>query len=365
MVEKLRRADVLLGQGQSVAQAVQALEVTEQTYYRWRREYGGTGRDQVKRMKELELENSRLKRIVADQALDLAMAKDGDRGKSMTTTRKRDAVRRLGQLHPAASERRRCRVVGVARSVLRYRRRQPGRDAALSAELQRLALKHPRFGYRRMNAILLHQGWRVNQKRVARVWRESGLKVPKRKLQRRRLGHSANGILRYRAMHPNHVWTYDFVSDQTEDGRRLKLLVVMDEFTREVLTIRCGRSCTGMDVVDALAALFRLYGVPEHIRSDNGPEFIAKAVRGFLERMGVVTLFIEPGSPWENGYIESFNARFRDEFLDRELLHDLREARLLIETWRIEYNTVRPHGSLGQLPPVIYAAKIREGQINA
>ena len=161
------------------------------------------------------------------------------------------------------------------------------------------------------------------------------------------------------------MWTYDFVSDQTEDGRRLKLLVVMDEFTRQVLSTRCGRSCTGPDVVDALASLFRLYGAPQHIRSDNGPEFIAKAVRGFLGRMGVSNLFIEPGSPWENGFIESFNARFRDEFLDRELLQDLREARLLIEKWRIDYNTVRPHGALGQLPPAVYAAKVREDQIHA
>lgn len=279
----------------------------------------------------------------------------------MTTVRKREAVRRLRASYPGSSQRLRCRVVGLSRSTLRYQRRRPQQDTALRKELQALALKFPRFGYRRMAVILRREGWQVNDKRVARVWREAGLKVPKRQIRRRRLGHSDQGIVRYRPTHRNHVWSYDFVSDQTEDGRRLKLLVVMDEFTREVLAIRCGRSCTGGDVIDVLARLFRLYGPPEHVRSDNGPEFIATAVRAFLGRLGVSTLFIQPGAPWENAYVESFNSRFRDEFLDRELLHNLKEAKLLIEKWRIEYNTIRPHGSLGQMTPVAYAESLNHG----
>ena len=283
----------------------------------------------------------------------------------MTTNRKRAVVRRLAERHPASSERRRCRLVQLSRTSLRYRSRRGQRDVALADELGRLARRHPRYGYRRMCALLRHRGWNVNPKRVARVWREAGLRVPQRQRKRRQLGHSDNGIVRHRPEYENHVWTYDFIADQTEDGRRLKLLVVMDEFTRQVLTIRCSRSCTGPDVVNTLGKLFRLHGVPEHIRSDNGPEFIAKAVRSFLKQLGVGTLFIQPGAPWENAYIESFNSRFRDEFLDRELFQNLKEVQLLAEPWRIEYNTIRPHSSLGQLPPATYAAMTRKHSLTA
>ena len=216
-----------------------------------------------------------------------------------------------------------------------------------------------------MGALLRTNGWSVNDKRVARVWRESGLRVPRRQIRRRRLGHSANGCHRHVPLRPNHVWSYDFVSDQTEDGRTLKMLVVIDEFTRECLAIHCARSIKGTDVVKVLAQLFAQRGVPGHVRSDNGPEFIAKSVRAFLERLEVGPLYIQPGSPWENGYCESFNGKFRDEFLDRELLGNLKEAKILIENWRIAYNTVRPHSALGYLAPVAYAKTVHNRQINA
>lgn len=283
----------------------------------------------------------------------------------MTTARKREAVARLHAHHPRASERRRCRVVGIGRSSARYRPRHRNRDDALTRELRRLARQHPRFGYRRMAAVLRNSGWRVNDKRVARVWRQAGLKVPKRQVRRRRLGHSANGCVRHRATRPNHVWSYDFVSDQTVDGRSLRMLTVVDEYTREALAIHCAKSIRAVDVIDVLMTLFANHGVPEHIRSDNGPEFIAKALRAFLSELGVGPLYTQPGSPWENGYGESFNGKFRDELLDRELFANLREASVLIETWRIQYNTIRPHSALGYLPPAVYAKKVREGLNNA
>ena len=283
----------------------------------------------------------------------------------MTTARKREAVTRLKGQHPAASQRRRCRVVGIGRSSVRYKARTVNRDDALTKELCRLARQHPRFGYRRMAALLRNSGWRVNDKRIARVWRQAGLKVPRKQVRKRRLGHSDNGCVRHRAERPNHVWSYDFVSDQTVDGRSLRMLAVVDEYTRESLAIHCAKSIRATDVIDVLVRLFAQHGMPEHIRSDNGPEFIAKVLQKLLKTLGIGPLYIKPGSPWENGYGESFNGKFRDELLDRELFSNLKEAAVIIERWRVQYNTVRPHSSLGYQTPAVYAQKVREGQLNA
>jgi len=191
----------------------------------------------------------------------------------------------------------------------------------------------------------------VNRKRVHRLWRREGFRVPAKQHKRTRLGHSENGILRRRAEHKDHVWAIDFIHDTDARGRPLKWLSVVDEFTRECVALEVRRSMTARGVAEVLIDLMATRGVPEHIRSDNGPEFTARAVRGWLERVGVRTLFIEPGSPWENGYVESFNGKLRDELLDRERFDTLREARVLIERWRRDYNTVRPHSSLGYRPP--------------
>jgi len=199
--------------------------------------------------------------------------------------------------------------------------------------------------------MLRREGWGVNHKRVERIWRREGLKVPKKQPKRGRLWLQDGSCLRRRPEHKNHVWSYDFVADRTRDGRALKILTVLDEYTRECLAIRVDRRLDSEDVLECLDELFILRGVPEYIRSDNGSEFTAEAVRGWLEKLGVQTLFIEPGSPWENGYIESFHGKLRDELLNGELFDTLWEARVLIERWRREYNTIRPHSSLGYRPP--------------
>jgi putative transposase len=219
-----------------------------------------------------------------------------------------------------------------------------------------LARERPRYGYRRVTALLRREGWSVNRKRVHRLWRQAGLKVPQVQRKRRRLGSSDNSCTRRRSERPNHVWSYDFIDDQTADGRRLKVLPVVDEYTRECLTIEVERSLTAEDVVSTLEYLFEVRGEPEHIRSDNGPEFIAEAVKGWLARRGSKTLYIAPGSPWEDAYSETFNSRLRDELLDREVFESLKEAKVLLEDHRLDYNHRRPHSSLGYRTPAEFAA---------
>ena len=194
-------------------------------------------------------------------------------------------------------------------------------------------------------------GWLVNDKRVERIWRREGLKVPTKQPKRGRLWLTDGSCIRLRPEHRNHVWSYDFVEDRTHDGRKYRMLNVIDEFTHECLAIRVARKLKAIDVIDVLSDLFILRGVPGHIRSDNGPEFVAKAVQEWIAAVGAKTAYIAPGSPWENGYIESFNARLRDELLDGEIFYTLREAQIVIESWRRHYNTIRPHASLGYKPP--------------
>ena len=254
------------------------------------------------------------------------------------------------------SQRRACRVTGQHRATQRYERSMVSDEAKLVNEMRRLAARHPRFGSPRILQLLIAEGWRVNHKRVERLWRREGLKVPQRQRKRRRLGHSANSCSRRRAERMNEVWTYDFVLDRTEDGKRLKMLTIVDEYTRECLAILVARHITAVDVVETLRRLIAERGAPAHVRSDNGPEFIALAVRAWLERAHVGTLFIAPGSPWENAYIESFNGKLQDELLKGELFTSLIEAQYLIERWRRLYNQERPHSSLGYLTPARFAA---------
>ncbi len=240
-------------------------------------------------------------------------------------------------------------------------------EKRLVSDLKRHAASRPRFGYRRVHALLRADGWRVNHKQVCRLWKKEGLRVPSVKHKRTRLGCSENGILRRKAERMNHVWTYDFVMDRTEDGRRLKLLTVVDEYTRECLAIHVDRTIDGAGVIEVLKQIAASggagggdgRGLPEFIRSDNGPEFIAKAVREWLEESKTGTLFIAPGSPWENAYIESFNGKLRDELLAGELLFTLAEARYLTERWRRDYNTRRPHSSLDYRTPAAFAGLLK------
>jgi len=249
------------------------------------------------------------------------------------------------------SERRACRTLGQARSTQRRLPKVRADEAALREAVVRLASTYGRYGYRRITALLRSEGWQVNAKRVERLWRREGLKVPRRQPKRARLWLNDGSCIRLRPCWPGHVWAYDFVQDRTRDGRKFRMLTVIDEFSRECLAIVVARRLTADDVLQALADLFVEHGPPDHIRSDNGPEFAAKAVRTWLSQVGVKTLFIEPGSPWENGYNESFNGKLRDELLDREIFCTLQEAKVLIERWRRHYNTVRPHSALGYRPP--------------
>jgi transposase InsO family protein len=249
------------------------------------------------------------------------------------------------------SERRVCRALGQHRSTQRQVPRGRDDEEQLTADLIELARQYGRYGYRKIAALLRDAGWVVNDKRVERIWRREGLKVPAKQPKRGRLWLNDGSCVRLRPERANHVWSYDFVEDRTHDGRKIRMLNVIDEFTHECLSIRVARRLNSTDVIDVLSDLFVLRGVPGHVRSDNGPEFIAKAVQDWITAVGVKTAYIAPGSPWENGFVESFNARLRDELLNGEIFYGLREAQIVIESWRRHYNTIRPHGSIGYKPP--------------
>lgn len=265
------------------------------------------------------------------------------------------------------SERRACRVIGQPRCTQRYRKRPLDDEEQLRKRIVYLASRFGRYGYRRVTALLREEGWLVNHKRVARIWRQEGLKVPEKQPKRGRLWLNDGSTLRLRPQFANHVWSYDFMQDRTHNGIMFRILNVIDEHSRECLLAVAARSFTHRDVMKHLTDLFCEKGVPVHLRSDNGPEFIARGLRRWLKRLTVRPLFIEPGSPWENGFIKSFNGKMRDEFLNGEIFYSLKEANVLLEQWRIYYNTVRPHSSLGYRPPapktVIEVQSIQERRI--
>ena len=271
--------------------------------------------------------------------------------------RKRTAALYLQESH-GVSERRACATIRQPRSTQRYRGQRRDKDAALAAELRRISRERPRAGYRMATALLRRAGMMVNAKRVQRLWRQEGLKVPRRQRKRQRLGQSENGTQRKRATRVNEVWSYDFVFDQTEDGRRLKWLPICDEYSRESVALEVERRMESADVIRILdAAVIARGRAPEFIRSDNGPEFIALAVQEWIEKRGFKTLYIAPGSPWENAYSESFNSRFRDEFLNRESFASVLEAKVLGKEYRQDYNHHRPHSSLDYQTPVEFAQR--------
>ena len=249
------------------------------------------------------------------------------------------------------SERTACRVLGQHRSTQRNVARTADDEAALTADVVELARCYGRYGYRRIAALLRQAGWQINRKRVERIWRREGLKVPARQPKRDRLWLADGSCIRLRPERPNQVWAYDFVEDRTRDARKYRMLCVVDEFTREALAIRVARRLDSNHVIEVLAELCLVRGVPEHIRSDQGPEFIATAVKDWIAAVGAKTAYIEKSSPWENGYVESFKGKLRDELLNVEIFNSLREAQILIENWRRHYNTIRPHSALGYRPP--------------
>lgn len=255
------------------------------------------------------------------------------------------------------SERRACETLGVGRSTQRYRSKKKTDDSRLIERIHELVREFPRHGYRRITRTLVQEGWRVNVKKIYRIWRQEGLKVPKKTVKKRRLGTSEGGVVRRRAEHPNHVWSMDFIFDRTSNGRSLKILSVIDEFTRECIALEVGRRMTGHGVVDLLTDLLAIRGKPEFLRADNGPEFVCRRLRRFLDQVEIGTSYIEPGSPWENGFVESFHSRLRDECLALEEFGNLGEAKAIIGRWRSHYNHRRPHSSLGGLPPAEFASR--------
>ena len=251
----------------------------------------------------------------------------------------------------SVSERRACHVLRQSRATQRYLPSVRDDEEPLTQRIIELAAIYGRYGTPRITAMLNTEGWAVNHKRVERIWRQQGLKVPKKQPKRGRLWFNDGSCIRLRPEYRDHVWAYDFVQAITHDGRSFRMLTLVDEFSRECLAIDVARRLRSDDVLERLSWLFATRGVPDHIRSDNGPEFTAELVRDWLSRVGVKTLFIEPGSPWENGYVESFNGKLRDELLNGEIFYSLKEAKVLIERWRRHYNTVRPHSALGYKPP--------------
>jgi transposase InsO family protein len=254
------------------------------------------------------------------------------------------------------SQRRACQLVGAARSTVRYRRRRAADEAALVEALQQQVQRHPVYGYRPITALLRRQGWQVNHKRVYRLWRTLGLQLPRRAKRKRRYGAAPERLMR--AEHVNHVWTYDFLHTSTERGGKLRVLAVLDEYTRECLALYVARSISSKRVIHLLNWLFVTRGRPEYLRSDNGSEFIARAIQMWLEEEKCQTLYIKPGSPWENPFIESFIGKLRAECLARYLYASAGEAQQLLEEWRNEYNDERPHSSLGYLSPSTFAASL-------
>ncbi len=306
IIKKPREAATLLAGGQSVEAVCKKLEVSPPTYHRWRQEYGGV----------------------------------------VGPARKRAAVTHLEAVLEVP-QRRACQVIAQPRSTQRYRGRKRGKDAALAAELRRISAAHPRAGYRMATALLRRAGMEINPKRVQRLWRQEGLRVPRRQRKRQRLGNSESGTQRLRAERVNHVWSYDFVFDQTEDGRRLKWLPICDEFSRELVALEVERRMEAKDVIRILdEAVIARGSAPEFIRSDNGPEFVALAVQDWIARRKFKTLYIKSGSLWQNAYSESFNSRFRDEFLNREAFVSVLEAKVLGKQHRLRHNHERPHSSL-------------------
>ncbi|WP_426621584.1 IS3 family transposase [Microbacterium sp. As-52] len=353
VVRKLGQADRMLADGQDVAAVCRELVVSEQTYYRWRNQYGGLKADDAKRLKELEKQNATLKRLLAEAELEKAALKELAGGKLLSPDRRRAAVDHLKR-KLRVSERMACRLVGLSRSA--YRRPLKGDtvadpDRAFREWLRAWAKDHPRYGYRRAYHDARAEGWVVNHKKIQRLWRDEGLRVPQRR-RRKRVGSST--VDAPTADAPNVVWAVDFQFDADEHGRPIKICSIVDEHTRECIGGLVERSITADRLTAHLEDLVAARGAPAVLRSDNGPEFISEAMADWAgTRTGLS--YIPPGSPWRNGYVESFNSRIRDECLNINSFYSLLHAQVIIGDWKDEYNHHRRHSSLGYLPPAEYA----------
>lgn len=340
MVRILREADA-----ESVPKVAKRHGVSEQTIYSWRKRYGKLDVADVRRLRELEAENTRLKKMVAERDLEIDVMKDIAKKVVSLAARRRQVAYAVAR---GVSQRRACRLLSVARSALGYVSRLAQRDAPVLKAMQELARQYPRYGYRRVQVFLGRQGFAMSADRAYRLWRQAGLQVPRRKVRRR----AASGRPRPTpASGANQVWAYDFVFDRCANGQQLKCLTVVDEWTRECLAIEVAATIRSSQVIDVLSRLVSVHGAPRFLRSDNGPEFVSRAVLRWLSSSNIDTALIDPGKPWQNGLNESFNDKFRDECLSLEWFRSRAEAKVLIEIWRRHYNEVRPHSSLGYLTP--------------
>ena len=272
----------------------------------------------------------------------------------MSPQAKRSAVKYLVSARKY-SERGACKVVGISRSSARYQAKVRVEDIEARRSVRKLANRHPGYGYRRIIVLLKRKGSQFNHKRIQRIWQAEGLQIPRRKPRKRIYGPQGEVI--NKAKYRNHVWSYDFLEEQAQNGKRIRILVLIDEYTREFLSFQVDRAFTSDKVINLLRWSFQIYGTPQHLRSDNGPEFVARKVQNWLAGNNCKTLYINPGSPWENGYVESFNGKFRKECLNRYLLFTLEETRQIIEAWRDEYNHFRPHSSLDYMTPSAFASQ--------
>ncbi|WP_421840131.1 IS3 family transposase [Mycobacterium sp.] len=352
IIRKLAEGNKLLASGQELDQVCRHLEIAESTWHRWLAQYGGMKANDAKRLKDLEAENTRLKKLVANQALDIDMLREIFGGKLLTPNRKRGAATVLRERF-GVSERRVCTVVGIHRSTMRLRPPPVStEETELRAWLRRFSTDRPRWGWRRAAKMARRAGWAVNNKRIRRLWRDEGLRVPQRRRKKRLCGIGV-AVGAMSPIRPNVIWAMDFQFDTTADHRTLKMLNVIDEFTREALAINVDRRIDG--VVAVLDRLARRQGAPSYVRFDNGPEFVAQAVNDWCRFNSAGSLFIDPGSPWQNAWIESFNGRLRDELLNSWQFDSLLEARVIIEDWRNDYNANRPHSAHGELTPTEFA----------
>jgi transposase InsO family protein len=358
IVAKLRQADVLIGQGKTIPEVCKEIEVSEQTYYRWRQKYGGMNPAMVKELRGLHpftqgggRSGHRKRR-----------PQGGGFKKLISPASRRQAIQKTIE-KLGVSQRQACKALGQNRSTQRYELKMPEKDRLLTEAIRQQANKgkHRRYGYRRITEILCRLNGIVNHKRVYRIWRQQDLRLPQKRQKKKRYNENGlNARDRRPPEHMNHIWSYDIMEDKLENGRKVRILNVIDEFTRECLASEVAFSIKQHDVIELLRYLFLVRGCPTYLRSDNGSQFTAYRVKRFLKDLGVDTLFIEPGSPWENGYVESFNSRMRDDLLDGELFLHIDETKYVVERWRMDYNHYRPHSSLGYMTPAGFAELCRQ-----
>ncbi|MSY17801.1 MAG: IS3 family transposase [Actinobacteria bacterium] len=354
IIRKLAEGNKLLAGGTGLDEVCRHLQVAESTWHRWLAQYGGMKAPDAKRLKDLEAENARLKKLVANQALDIDMLKEIGVGKLLTPNRQRAAVTML-LARFGVSQRRACNVVGAHRSTMRLVSPPiTTEEIELRAWLRSFSTTRPRWGWRRAAKTARRAGWNVNNKRIRRLWRVEGLRVPQRRHKKRLTGIGTD-VGAMCPIRPNIVWAMDFQFDTTADGRQIKFLNIIDEFTREALAIKIDRSINADQVAAALDELTAQRGAPAYVRFDNGPEFVAHAIADWCRFNNTNSIFIDPGSPWQNAWIESFNGRLRDELLNSWRFDSLLEARVIVEDWRHDYNTNRPHTAHGELTPNEFA----------